>query len=197
MVRTARVVLPLVLAIALLAGCSTAPGSQEGKDDLVRQAIAALGEWNREVPGLEPFARQSYGFAMFPAIAKGGLGLGAAYGRGVVWEQGKHLGYADLSHASVGLQAGGQSYRVLVVFDDKAALEQFKRGRLDFSADTSGVLIEGGYVAGFRFVEGVTVFSTPIGGVMGEASIGGEWFTFVLSGDREPGQPPPPAPGPR
>ena len=106
MVRTARIIAPLALVIGLVGGCSTAPGSQEGKDDLVRQATAALAEWNSDVPGLEAFARQGYGYAMFPSIAKGGLGLGAAYGRGVVYEQGAHLGYADVSHASVGLQVG-------------------------------------------------------------------------------------------
>jgi lipid-binding SYLF domain-containing protein len=180
MVRTARVVAPLVLVIGLMGGCSTAPASQEDRDELIRRATAALGEWNSDVPGLEAFARHGYGYAMFPSIAKGGLGIGAAYGRGVVWEQGEHIGYADLSHASVGLQAGGQAYQVLVVFDDKAALARFKDGPLDFSADVSGVLLEGGYVATFRFVEGVTVFSRPIGGAMGEASLGGQWFTFAL-----------------
>ena len=97
MLWTGRVVIPLVLAIGLTAGCSTAPRSQEDKDELVREAMAALREWNTDVPGLEAFARQSYGYAMFPSIGKGGLGLGAAYGRGVVREQGEHIGYADLS----------------------------------------------------------------------------------------------------
>lgn len=197
MLWTARFVAPLMLVAGLMGGCSTAPGSQEGKDDLVRRATAALEEWNGDVPGLEGFARHSYGYAMFPAIAKGGLGLGAAYGRGVVWEQGEHIGYADLSHASVGLQAGGQAYQVLVVFDHKAALERFKRGSLDFSADSSMALLAGGYVATVRFIEGVTVFSRAVGGAMGEASMGGQWFTFVLRDAREPGKAVPQAAGAR
>lgn len=194
---TARVVAALVLAIAMIGGCSTAPASQESKDDLVRKAAAALGEWAGDVPGLDAYARQGYGHAIFPSIGKGGLGLGAAYGRGVVYEQGEHIGYADLSQASVGLQVGGQAYQVLVVFDDRAALERFKQGRLDFSADSSVVLLESGYVASVRFVDGVTVFSRPIGGAMGEASMGGQWFTFVLRDDREPGKPAPPPAGAR
>ena len=197
MLWSERVIIPLVLTIGLTAGCSTAPASQEAKDDLVRRATAALGEWNTAVPGLEAFARHGYGYAMFPSIGKGGLGLGAAYGRGVVWEQGEHLGYADLSHASVGLQAGGQAYQALVVFDGKAALERFKQGGLDFSAGSSAVLLEGGYVATLRFVDGVTVFSRPIGGAMGEASMGGQWFTFVLRDDRQSGKPVPSAAGTR
>jgi hypothetical protein len=186
MTWTVRIVIPLVLAIGLMDGCSTAPASREAKDELVRQATATLGKWNSDAPGLERFARLSYGYAMFPEVAKGALGVGAAYGRGVVYEQGEHIGYADLSHVSLGLQAGGQAYQVLVVFENKAALERFKEGRLDFSADASGVFLTTGYVANVRFIEGVTVFAKPIGGAMGEAAMGGQRFTFVFRDDREP-----------
>jgi hypothetical protein len=179
----AGVVVALLFACGLIVGCSTAPTSREGKDELVRQATTALRDWNGSIPGVEGFARRSYGYAVFPEIAKGGLGLGAAYGRGVVYEQGEHIGYADLTHASLGLQAGGQVYQVLVVFDSKAVLERFKRGGLDFSADASGVLLTTGYATTVRFIEGVMVFSQPVGGAMGEASVGGQRFTFVQKDD--------------
>jgi hypothetical protein len=185
---TVRVVIPLVLALEMMGGCSTAPPSREGKDELVQQATAALRRWDSDSPGLEGFARLSYGYAMFPEIAKGALGVGAAYGRGVVYAQGEHIGYADVSHVSLGLQVGGQAYQLLVVFDNKAVLERFERGRLDFSADASGVLLKSGYVASVGFIEGVTVFAKPIGGAMAEASMGGEWFTFVFRDSREPDQ---------
>lgn len=188
MTWTARIVAALLLVIGLTGGCSTAPPSQDGKDELVRQARAALREWDRDFPGLEGFARRGYGYAMFPTVAKGGLGVGAAYGRGVVYEQDEHIGYADLSHLSLGLQAGGQAYQVLLAFDNQGALDRFTRGRLDFSADSSLVFLEAGYVINVGFIEGVTVFSRPIGGAMGEAAMGGQRFTFVFREDREPGQ---------
>jgi hypothetical protein len=198
MTSMAHIALPLVLALGAVVGCSAAPPSLVGKDELIRKAAAALRAWDGEVPGLEGFARQSYGYAMFPTVAKGGLGVGAAYGRGVVYEQNQHVGYADLSQASLGLQIGGQAHRVLLVFDDPAALGHFKRGRLDFSADGSGVIVAAGYTASVRFVQGITVFSRPIGGVMGEAvAIGGRWSSFVATDDREPGQPPPATGAPR
>ena len=171
-----------VLAISMMAGCTAAPASREGRDALVRQATGALQEWNRDIPGVEGFARQSYGYAVFPEIAKGGLGIGAAYGRGVVYEQGEHIGYADFSQASFGLQAGGLAYQILMVFDNQATLERFKRGRLDFTADTSMVVLKTGYVELVRFVAGFTVFARPIGGMMGEAAIGGQRFTFRSRG---------------
>ena len=103
MIRKARIGVALALVIGILAACSTAPRSREGKDDLVRQAAAALTAWNTEVPGVEGYARWSYGYALFPEIAKGGIGIGAGYGRGVVYAQGQHIGYADLSQGSLGL----------------------------------------------------------------------------------------------
>lgn len=180
-----------VIVIAMTGGCATAPASREGKEHLIRQASAALGEWNSDVPGVEAFARRSYGYAVFPEIAKAGIGLGAAYGRGVIYEQGEHIGYVDLAQGSLGLQVGGVSYQLLVVLDDKAALERFKQGQVDFSADASGVVLTTGYVAKVRFNEGVTILARPIGGVMGEASMGGQRFTFVPRDDRDPVQPAP------
>jgi lipid-binding SYLF domain-containing protein len=177
--REARVGISLALVIGLMVACSTAPTTPEGKDDLVRRAAAALTAWNREIPGVEAFARGSYGYALFPEIAKGGLGLGAAYGRGVIFAQGRHIGYVDLSQASLGLQAGGQTYQELIVFDDRAALDRFRQDRLDLSAETSCVLIKPGYAESIRLVKGVTVFFKPLGGVMGEMVMAGQRFTFA------------------
>lgn len=183
---TASFAVAMVLASSVMAGCSTAPRTRADKDELLRQAAAALKEWNLDVPGVEAFAGRSYGYAVFPAITKAGIGVGGAYGRGVVYEQGRHIGYADVSHGSLGLQVGGQAYQELVVFDDRPALERFTQDRLDFSADTSGVLFRAGYVASVRFGDGVTLFFRPIGGAMGDVSMGGRRFTFVPKDDGQP-----------
>ena len=169
----------MVACSFLMAACSTAPPTQEGKDDLVREAAAALTAWNQEVPGVEAFARGSHAYALFPEIGKGGIGLGGAYGRGVVYAGGQHIGYADLSEGSLGLQLGGQSYQQLIVFDDARALDRFKQGRFALSAETSAVAIKPGYAASLRTVEGVTVFSKPNGGLMRELVLAGQRLTFV------------------
>jgi lipid-binding SYLF domain-containing protein len=179
MIRKARVGVPLALVIGIMVACSTTPATQEGKDDLVRQAAAVLTAWSQEVPGVESFARGSYGYALFPEIAKGGIGLGGGYGRGVVYAHGQHIGYADLSQGALGLLVGGQAYQELIVFDDKAALERFKQGGFDVSADSSGVLITWGYTQRVAFIEGTTVLLRPIGGAMVEVTMSGQRFTFV------------------
>jgi len=176
---TTRAVMILALVLGWLVGCSTAPPTAESRNQLLEQASATIREMNRVDPGLEAFARKGHGYAVFPEVAKGGLVFGGAYGRGVVYEQGKHIGYADLSQASFGLQMGGQTYSELIVFESKAALDRFEAGRLDFTADATAVILETGAAANARFVDGVTVIVRPLAGAMAEASVGGQQFKYV------------------
>jgi len=180
MICGARIVVSLALVVvAMTAACSTAPTTQQAKDDLVRDAASALTALDREIPGVLSLVRGSYGYAMFPSVSKGGLGLGGAYGRGVVYAQGRLIGYADVTQGSLGLQVGGQTYRQLIVFDDKAALDRFTQGRFDLAADTSAIVIQPGYAERVRLTEGATMFSRPIAGLMGELAMAGQQFSFV------------------
>jgi len=96
-----------------------------------------------------------------------------------VYEGGQHIGYADMRQGSFGLQVGGQTYSELIVFENKAALERFQQGRLDFAADASAIIVETGAAATARFVDGVAVIVRPIAGAMAEASVGSQQFTYV------------------
>jgi lipid-binding SYLF domain-containing protein len=176
---TTRVSVVLTLVAGLLISCSTAPSTPGGRDVLLQQATATLSEMNREDPGLDELTRRSYGYAIFPEVAKAGLVFGGGYGRGVVYEQGQHIGYADLSQASFGLQVGGQTYSELIVFENKAALERLKEGRIDLAADASAVILKTGAAANARFVDGFAVFVRPIGGAMAEATVSGQQVTYV------------------
>jgi len=179
MKSTVRVAVVLTFVAGLLISCSTAPSTVGGRDELLQQATSTLGEMNREDSGLDELTKKAYGYALFPQVAKGGLVLGGGYGRGVVYEQGQHIGYADLSQASFGLQVGGQTYSELIVFENKAALDRFKQGRLDFAADASAIIVRTGTAANARFVDGVAVIVRPIEGAMAEAAVGGQQFRYV------------------
>ncbi len=176
---TTQIVVLLTVVTGLLMSCSTAPSTSGGRDELLQQATASMSEMSREDPGLDELARRAYGYALFPEVAKGGLVFGGAYGRGVVYEQGQHIGYADLSQASFGLQLGGQTYTELIVFENKASLERLTQGRLDLVAEASAVILKTGAAANARFVDGVAIFVRPIGGAMAEASVGGQQVTYV------------------
>lgn len=179
MTRGVSVVTMICVVAGLLAACSTAPPSTGEKDELSRKAQAEQQEWNKLDPGIEAMAKKSHGFAFFPEVTKGGLVFGGAYGRGVVYERGQLVGYADITQASFGLQAGGQTYSELILFEDKAALDRFKDNRTDFGANASAIIAETGAATNARFVDGVAVFVRPTVGAMAEASLGGQRTTYV------------------
>lgn len=169
----------MALAAGLAWGCSTGSVSGEENDTLLKQAQNQRQEWNKVDPQLEAFAKKGDGFAFFPEIKKGGFVVGGANGRGVVYEKGQHIGYADLTQVSVGFLAGAQTFSELIVFEDQAAMNRFKQNEMNFGANASANLAEKGAAMDARFVDGVAVFVKPTGGAMAEASLGGQQTTYV------------------
>jgi lipid-binding SYLF domain-containing protein len=167
-----------VMCVPALVGCSTAPKSQGDRDRLVSDARETVNRMTGQDSSLKDFLAKSYGHAVFPSVGKGGVGVGGAYGRGVAFEQGNMIGFCDLSQASIGFQLGGQEYSELIVFENKAALDRFTGGKLEFAAQASAVALKAGASANANYREGVAVFTAGETGLMYEASIGGQKFTF-------------------
>ena len=170
-----RVFVVAVLIIGLMAGCSTGSVTKDEGDALIKSAQASRQEWNKIDPQFEAFAKKGYGYAFFPEITKGGLLVGGAHGRGVVYEKGQQVGYADLTQMSAGLQ----HYSELIVFENLAAMDKFKGNEIDFSANASAVYADKGAAANAQFVDGIAVFVRPIRGAMAEASLGGQQITYI------------------
>ena len=144
------------------------------------------------------FFAKSYGYALFPNIGKGGLGVGAAHGSGRVYAKGKQIGDTTMNQVSVGLQAGGQAFSQIIFFQDQRALEEFTSGNFEFGANVQAVAITaaagasagtGGASAGAsggkkdavtvgEFHKGMAVFTVAKGGLMYEASIAGQKFKY-------------------
>jgi lipid-binding SYLF domain-containing protein len=168
-----------VLAVAILvAGCQTAPTTESEKEDLVKKAATTVKTFKQLDPGLNVFFDTAKGYAVFPTIGKGGLGVGGAYGKGILYENDKVVGYCDLSQGSIGLQIGGQGYSEIIFFQTEGTLMSFKSGEFAFAAQASGVAVKAGAAATADYSNGVAVFTKPKGGLMGEASIGGQNFSF-------------------
>ena len=178
MKSTMGMALVLTVVAGLLVGCATAPASRADKQSLVAESAAAQQRMSAEAPGVATLVQRGYGYAMFPNVTKGGLVVGGAHGQGVVYERGRHVGYADLSQASVGLQAGGQTFSELLVFENKAAMDRFKAGQLTFTGDASAVVLKTGVSTDVKFIDGVAVVVSLIGGAMVEAALGGQQFTY-------------------
>lgn len=167
------------LAITVIAGCSTAPKNQDDRAMLRREGESAIDKMAVTDSSLKPFLDRSYAYVVFPEVGKGGLIVGAAYGHGVVYEKGVMVGYADVSKATVGLQAGGQTFTEIIAFENKNVLDRFKNGNLKFSANVSAVLLKSGAADSAKFSNGIAVFVQPLGGAMVEASIGGQSFSYI------------------
>jgi len=116
---------------------------------------------------------------MFPNVGKGAVGVGGAAGNGIVFENGKATGRAKMKQVSVGFQFGGQAYREVIFFENKAALDRFKQNKFEFSAQASAIAATAGASANVKYRNGVLVFTQGKGGLMYEASIGGQKFSYA------------------
>ena len=175
---TTSMALVLTVVAGLLGSCATAPASREDQAALVAAATVRLQQMRTADPELGALIQKGHGYSVFPQVDKGGLVVGGGYGRGVVYEQGQHIGYSDVKQGSVGVQAGGQSFSELLVFEAKAALDRFKAGQFGLAADASAVVLTSGVATNANFVDGVAVVVQPLSGVMVEAAIGGQQFTY-------------------
>ena len=148
---------------------------------------------------VQPFFKSAYGYAVFPTVGKAGIGIGGAYGKGQVYRGGKVTGEAKLFKATIGFQLGGQAFSEIIFFKDKRAYDEFTGGSFEFDAAASAVAItagaqakagtEGatagasagpatGTQAKTRYHKGMAVFVHTKGGLMYEAAIGGQKFSF-------------------
>jgi lipid-binding SYLF domain-containing protein len=168
------------LALALIL---TMPASAEypvavslAKDE--SDAAAVIAKFKEKDPGLAKVFDQSAGYVVFPTVAKGGLGIGGARGKGYVYQHSRLIGNSTLTQLTVGLQAGGQAYSEVIFLKDKAALENFKRGKLKLDAQASAVALTERVSADLAYRNGVAIVTMAEGGLMYEASVGGQKLSF-------------------
>ena len=144
------------------------------------------------------FFNTSYGYAVFPTIGKAGIGFGGAYGTGRVYARGKYVGDTSMAQVTVGFQLGGQAFSQIIFFKDKRAFDEFTHGNFEFGAEASAVAITAGVSAQAtttgssagasggehdaktqgRYYHGMAIFTVAKGGLMSEASIGGQKFSY-------------------
>jgi lipid-binding SYLF domain-containing protein len=148
---------------------------------------------------VQPFFKDAYGYAVFPTVGKGGIGIGGSYGTGQVYRGGKVTGEVSLIKGSIGWQFGGQAFSQMIFFADKRAYDDFTSGNFEFDATASAVAITAGAQASAgtegasagasagpatgkqaktSYHKGMAVFVHAKVGLMYEASIGGQKFTF-------------------
>ena len=132
----------------------------------------------KKISSLKPYFKKARGYAVFPNIGKGGFGIGGARGKGEVFEKGNVIGSTILTQVSIGFQLGGQAFSQIIFFKDKKSLDRFTEGNFEFGASASAALITEGANASADYSDGVAVLTFSKGGLMYEASIGGQKFSY-------------------
>lgn len=166
------------VAFTFLAACSTAPRTVDDRSDLRTDANSALSLARSGHSSFDSIIRRAPGFAVFPSVGKGGAVVGGAYGRGIVYKNGAQVGYTDLSQATIGIQLGGQTYTEMLVFESVNALDKFRKGNYQFSSQATAVALKSGEGTNAKFEDGVAVFTMDEAGLMFEAAVGGQKFSY-------------------
>ncbi|MDO6640168.1 MULTISPECIES: lipid-binding SYLF domain-containing protein [unclassified Shewanella] len=168
--------------------------SSSAHADKYAEAIADF----KKAPEVQGFFDSAYGYAIYPTVGKGGFGIGAAYGSGKVYKGGVYSGDSSVSQLSIGFQLGGQAYSEIIFFKDAEAYNDFTSGTFEFSAQASAVAITVGAnaqvgstgnsagagnagnrtTANAAYMNGMAVFTAAKGGLMYEAAIAGQSFSF-------------------
>lgn len=169
---------PVIAIVCMVAGCETVPDTAAERTDLQAQASSALGRAQAVDPTIVPHIQGATAVAVFPKIDKGGAGLGGAYGRGILFEKGVAIGYCDISQGTIGAQLGGQEYTEILVFNTQDSVSTFKAEKFEFNSQATAVALRKGAGTNVEYKNGVAVFTLDEAGLMGEASVGGQKFTY-------------------
>ncbi len=170
--KMATVVLALLVSITLSA-------QVDGwNPELESESQEALSTILERTPKLESFKNEAYGYVVFPRITKAAIAVGGAAGNGIVYKGDVVVGTTHLKQATVGIQFGGQQYVEVIFFESEETFEKFTNGKLKFDAQASAVAFKAGAAVDAAYQDGVAVFTATKGGLMYEASIGGQHFKY-------------------
>jgi lipid-binding SYLF domain-containing protein len=170
MTALVRLLSPLPLMAALL----TIPSRALAQEDVP----AVIEKVKAKDPGMEKIFADAVGYAVYPTVGKGAIGVGGAHGNGWVYQGGKLIGKSSLTQVTVGFQLGGQAYSEVVLFQTQQALDNFKLGHLKLDAQASAVAVTERASRDLAYRDGVAIVTMAKGGLMYEASVGGQKFSF-------------------
>ena len=189
--KTFRICLSAILSVLVLGFAGSVATAAEDYSSTINVF--------KQSPQVQPYFKNAYGYAVFPTVGKGGLGIGGAYGKGQVYRGGEVTGITKLMKVSIGFQAGGQAFSQIIFFQDKRAYDEFTSGQFAFDAQASAVAITAGVQAQAgstgatagasagpktaahaeaSYYKGMTIFIHAKGGLMYEAAIAGQKFSF-------------------
>jgi lipid-binding SYLF domain-containing protein len=173
-----KILSTLIITILTFSTSMAQAWEPDTSDSLELSVAQAIIKAKSKDPAMAKWFDSAYAYAVFPKVGKGGIGIGGAYGKGLVIRGDSTVGKTSLSQVTIGLQLGGQVYAEYIMFRDKTAFDHFSRGNFEMGAQVSAVAITLGSSADANYDKGVAVFTIAQGGLMYEASIGGQKFKY-------------------
>lgn len=168
--------LALAFMLAGVFSVTANAGWDPAQDDRAR---ASVDYFKNHGPALDRFFEHAYGYAVFPDVYKGGfMLLGGGHGNGYVYEQGSLVGRSSITQLNVGPQLGAQSFSEIIFFKNRGTLENFKKGNYELNAQVAAIIVTSGMATNTDYSNGVAVFVLPKAGVMAEATVGGQKFSY-------------------
>jgi len=168
-----------LIALSLVVASTMAQAWTPDNSDKLELAVAqSILKAKEKDPSLQAWFDDAYAYAVFPKVGKGGIGIGGAHGKGIVIQGDSTVATTSLSQVTVGFQLGGQVYSQFIMFKDQTAFDNFARGNFEMGAQVSAVAITLGASADANYDGGVAVFTIAEGGLMYEASVGGQKFKY-------------------
>ena len=163
---------------ALVMAIFTAPAFAGWDPNAEKKAQETIAEFKKQGPNMAAYFSKARGYIVYPSVGKAGMGIGGARGKGIVYEGGKVVGSSTLTQISFGFQLGGQVYSEIVFFENKAAMNKFKKGEIELSAQASAIAVTEGVSAKTDFKDGIAIFTLGKGGLMYEASVAGQKLSY-------------------
>jgi lipid-binding SYLF domain-containing protein len=172
------IVLSLLISSVAFAEYKRAKPVSNAEYNTATNAVKKL----KTYPGIEEYFKNAYAYIVFPTVGKGAAIVGAAHGNGLVFESGVFgyslVGRSSLTQTSVGLAIGGQKYTEVVFFQDEAAFNRLKTGKVEFSGQSSAVFNKKSTSSDIAYTNGIAVFTINHEGLMAELSVAGQKVTY-------------------
>src|SRR6185437_13688484 len=162
-----KVIFPaLTIVVAGLMGCDTSTPNSPAQQVAMRdEAHAALERMEAQDPSLVNSINNAYGYVVFPEVGDAAIGIGGAAGHGIVYQGGRRIGEVKMTQASVGLQAGGDTYGELIIFQDAKAFNRLLNNSIEFGSDATATFVKAGAAGAAEFTKGTQVYILPKGGL--------------------------------
>ena len=165
-----------IFLMAMLAFTSTQAWDPKGLEEDTAKGQEAIDALLEDNPSMQRYFDAAAGYVVIPTVGKGGIGIGGARGKGLLYENGAPTAEVTMTQLSIGFQWGGQAYSEYIFFKDTGALEHFKKGNYELGAQASAVAVTAGASVDAGYESGVAIFTRAKGGLMYEAAVGGQKF---------------------